>query len=196
MGKVTGGETGGPRHFLAIEIFGQVLLHELKGARQLDRVGMPGAGLDGVDELLQHVTQPRRQRFLIGDAGQRRIWTLGVEYTHLLHQGQRFRLEFAQEIADGTVGSRARFEAMGTAEYTRYLMTTAHLNEDVAAALAKTIRDPRMRHAAVALWYTRRAEIDVGEGGYRGEAEGVNYFWGADQQRNPNLPDQPASMVA
>jgi opacity protein-like surface antigen len=31
---------------------------------------------------------------LIGDAGQRRIWTLGVEYTHLLHQGQRFRLDY------------------------------------------------------------------------------------------------------
>ena len=31
---------------------------------------------------------------LIGDAEQRRIWTLGVEYTHLLHQGRRFRLDY------------------------------------------------------------------------------------------------------
>ena len=31
---------------------------------------------------------------LIGDAERRRIWTLGAEYTHLLHQGQRFRLDY------------------------------------------------------------------------------------------------------
>ena len=35
---------------------------------------------------------------LIGDAGQRRIWTLGVEYTHLLHQGQRFRLDYEGSV--------------------------------------------------------------------------------------------------
>jgi hypothetical protein len=31
---------------------------------------------------------------LIGEADQRRIWTLGVEYTHLLYQGSRFRLDY------------------------------------------------------------------------------------------------------
>ena len=31
---------------------------------------------------------------LIGEATQRRIWTLGAEYTHLLHQGARYRLDY------------------------------------------------------------------------------------------------------
>ncbi len=35
---------------------------------------------------------------LIGDAGQRRIWTLGAEYTHLLHQGPLFRLDYEGSI--------------------------------------------------------------------------------------------------
>ncbi|MGA2897457.1 MAG: hypothetical protein ABSE27_07665 [Acidobacteriaceae bacterium] len=35
---------------------------------------------------------------LIGDASQRRIWTLGAEYTHLLHQGERFRLDYEGSV--------------------------------------------------------------------------------------------------
>lgn len=31
---------------------------------------------------------------LIGDADKRRIWTMGVEYTHLLHQGPLYRLDY------------------------------------------------------------------------------------------------------
>jgi len=31
---------------------------------------------------------------LFGEAEQRRIWTMGVEYTHLLHQGPRYRLDY------------------------------------------------------------------------------------------------------
>jgi hypothetical protein len=31
---------------------------------------------------------------LIGDAEQRRIWTLGMEYTHILSHGPRFRLDY------------------------------------------------------------------------------------------------------
>ena len=35
---------------------------------------------------------------LIGNAEQRRIWTLGAEYTHLLHQTSRFRLDYEGSV--------------------------------------------------------------------------------------------------
>jgi hypothetical protein len=35
---------------------------------------------------------------LIGNAEQRRIWTLGAEYTHVLHQGQQFRFSYEGSI--------------------------------------------------------------------------------------------------
>jgi opacity protein-like surface antigen len=41
---------------------------------------------------------PDSSHILIGDAEQRRIWTLGVEYTHLLHQGHRFRFDYEGSI--------------------------------------------------------------------------------------------------
>jgi len=41
---------------------------------------------------------PDSSHILIGDAEQRRIWTLGVEYSHLLHQGRRFRFDYEGSI--------------------------------------------------------------------------------------------------
>lgn len=35
---------------------------------------------------------------LIGDAEERRVWTLGVEYAHRLRQGPRFRLDFEASV--------------------------------------------------------------------------------------------------
>jgi len=37
---------------------------------------------------------PDSSHILIGSSGQRRIWTMGAEYTHLLRQGPRFRLDY------------------------------------------------------------------------------------------------------
>jgi opacity protein-like surface antigen len=37
-------------------------------------------------------------RIMIGEAEQRRIWTLGVEYTHLLHQGHWVRWDYAGSL--------------------------------------------------------------------------------------------------
>jgi len=41
---------------------------------------------------------PDSSHILIGSAGQRRIWTLGAEYTHLLRQGPRFRFDYEGSI--------------------------------------------------------------------------------------------------
>jgi opacity protein-like surface antigen len=41
---------------------------------------------------------PDSSHILIGNAEQRRIWTLGVEYTHLLHQGPRFRFDYEGSV--------------------------------------------------------------------------------------------------
>ena len=35
---------------------------------------------------------------LIGETNQRRIWTLGAEYTHLLHLGARYRLDYEGSV--------------------------------------------------------------------------------------------------
>ena len=41
---------------------------------------------------------PSSSHILIGDAEQRRIWTLGAEYTHLLSRGPYFRLDYEGSI--------------------------------------------------------------------------------------------------
>jgi hypothetical protein len=41
---------------------------------------------------------PDSSHILIGSADQRRIWTLGAEYTHLLRQGPRFRFDYEGSI--------------------------------------------------------------------------------------------------
>lgn len=41
---------------------------------------------------------PTSSHIFIGDAKQRRIWTLGAEYTHLLHPGQNLRLDYEGSI--------------------------------------------------------------------------------------------------
>lgn len=41
---------------------------------------------------------PTSSHILIGDAKQRRIWSLGAEYTHLLRPGRTFRLDYEGSI--------------------------------------------------------------------------------------------------
>jgi opacity protein-like surface antigen len=41
---------------------------------------------------------PDSSHILIGNAGQRRTWTTGAEYTHLLHPGRQFRLDYEASV--------------------------------------------------------------------------------------------------
>jgi hypothetical protein len=41
---------------------------------------------------------PDSSHILIGDSEQRRVWTLGGEYSHLLHQGTRFRFDYEATV--------------------------------------------------------------------------------------------------
>jgi opacity protein-like surface antigen len=41
---------------------------------------------------------PDSSHILIGDAGQRRIWTAGAGYAHLLHRQRRFRLDYEASL--------------------------------------------------------------------------------------------------
>jgi hypothetical protein len=41
---------------------------------------------------------PDSSRILIGTAGQRRTWTVAAEYTHLLHRGPHFRLDYEGSV--------------------------------------------------------------------------------------------------
>ncbi len=41
---------------------------------------------------------PDSSHIFIGDSERRRIWTLGAEYTHVLHQGSRFRFDYEGSI--------------------------------------------------------------------------------------------------
>ena len=57
--------------------------------------GQEPSGFGGVQSLSFSTSYgPNSSHILLGDAGQRRVWTLGPEYKHLLHQGPRFRLEY------------------------------------------------------------------------------------------------------
>lgn len=41
---------------------------------------------------------PNSSHILIGEADQRRVWTLGAEYTHVLRQGPRFRFDYEGSV--------------------------------------------------------------------------------------------------
>jgi hypothetical protein len=57
--------------------------------------GQEAGGYGGVRSFgFSSSYSPDSSRILIGDSGHRRIWTLGAEYTHLLHQTQRLRLDY------------------------------------------------------------------------------------------------------
>ena len=70
-------------------------------------VSLPGAtsrsqepgGFGGVQSLgFSSTYSPNSSHILLGDAEQRRVWTLGVEYKRLLHQGPRFRFEYEGSV--------------------------------------------------------------------------------------------------
>ena len=71
MREVARRQAGGARDLFAAQVGGEPLLHELEGAGEQHRVRVPGVDLDGVDQLLEHLAEPRGERLLIGDAGQR-----------------------------------------------------------------------------------------------------------------------------
>jgi len=61
--------------------------------------GQETSGFGGVQSLGFSVSySPDSSHILIGDAGQRRIWTAGAEYTHLLRQLQIFRLDYEASL--------------------------------------------------------------------------------------------------
>jgi len=60
-------------------------------AQEVDRPG----GVGGVRSFgISTSYSPDSSHILIGEADQRRTWTLGVEYTHLLHLNPHYRLDF------------------------------------------------------------------------------------------------------
>lgn len=56
-------------------------------------------GLGGVESFGFSTTwSPDSSHILIGDSEQRRVWTLGAEYTHLLHLSRNFRYDYEGQI--------------------------------------------------------------------------------------------------
>lgn len=54
-----------------------------------------GQGVGGVQSFgITSSYSPDSSRILIGESEQRRTWTGGAEYTHLLHRGQRLRWDY------------------------------------------------------------------------------------------------------
>ena len=61
--------------------------------------GQEPGGFGGVQSFGFSTTySPNSSHILLGDAEQRRVWTLGAEYKHLLHQGPRFRFEYEGSV--------------------------------------------------------------------------------------------------
>ena len=61
--------------------------------------GQEPGSLGGVQSFGFSTTySPNSSHILLGDAERRRVWTLGVEYTRLLHQGPRFRVEYEGSV--------------------------------------------------------------------------------------------------
>jgi hypothetical protein len=82
--------------------------------------GQEPGGFGGVESLgFSTSYSPTSIHILIGDAEQRRIWTLGIEYTHLLRLRRRFRLDYEGSVmplyqeTDPTV-TGAEFSLNGT----------------------------------------------------------------------------------
>jgi hypothetical protein len=61
--------------------------------------GQEAGGYGGVRSFgFSSSYSPDSSHILIGDSGRRRIWTLGAEYTHLLHQSWRLRLDYEGQL--------------------------------------------------------------------------------------------------
>jgi hypothetical protein len=62
-------------------------------------LGQEAGGYGGVRSFgFSTSYSPDSSHILIGDSGGRRIWTLGAEYTHILHQGQRLRVDYEGSV--------------------------------------------------------------------------------------------------
>ena len=61
--------------------------------------GQDAGGYGGVRSFgITTSESPTSSRILIGDSRHRRIWTLGGEYTRLLHRNRQFRLDYEAEV--------------------------------------------------------------------------------------------------
>ena len=61
--------------------------------------GQDAGGFGGVQSIgIATSYSPDSSHMLIGDSEQRRLWSAGIEYTHLLHQRSGFRLDYEGSV--------------------------------------------------------------------------------------------------